>query len=296
MDTIHLPATASVDQVASALKEHGYVIVDNLVSNGVMDQIRDELAPYIEASAFGPDNFLGLGTKRTGQLILRSPTTRDLIMNPLVLGAVADLLKQATAFQLHLTQVISVHPGSSAQPLHRDEGAWDFFPFPADYHPMCNTLWAFSDYTAEMGATRVVPGSHLNDRNDYSLDDTIASEMSRGSVLLYTGKTVHGAGANVSDKVRQALNLTYSCAWLRQEENQYLSTPLEVAKTLPEDLLRLMGYQPACFSMGYVGEYIDPIAVVRPEWARSMTITDIANKIEESDLAAKVLEKASSSV
>ncbi len=30
--------------------------------------------------------------------------------------------------------------------------------------------------------------------------------------------------------------------WLRQEENQYLSVPADVARGLPEDLLRLMGY------------------------------------------------------
>ena len=34
----------------------------------------------------------------------------------------------------------------------------------------------------------------------------------------------------------------YSLSWLRQEENQYLSCPPDVAAELPDDLRSLMGY------------------------------------------------------
>lgn len=290
MTVVRLPSTASPQEVTAALRVNGYVIVDNLAPDGLMDRINAEMAPYVGDTSYCPDGFLGHKTKRTGRLIARSPAARELIMNKMVLGAAELFLEKSTTFQLHLTQIISVFPGSEIQPLHRDEGAWDFFPFPIDFDPMCNVLWAMSEYTEDMGATRVVPFSHLDDRADYTNDDSISAEMSRGSALFYTGKVVHGAGANVSDRLRQAINITYSRGWLRQEENQYLSTPLEIAKILPEDLLRVMGYQPACFSMGYVGEYEDPISVVRPEFAKSMTITDIQSKEAESEAAAAVLK------
>jgi ectoine hydroxylase-related dioxygenase (phytanoyl-CoA dioxygenase family) len=35
---------------------------------------------------------------------------------------------------------------------------------------------------------------------------------------------------------------SYSLGWLRQAEPQYLAVPLEVARTLPERLQRLLGY------------------------------------------------------
>ncbi|NBT26159.1 MAG: hypothetical protein EBT09_06325 [Actinobacteria bacterium] len=47
--------------------------------------------------------------------------------------------------------------------------------------------------------------------------------MPKGSVVLYTGRTIHGGGANRSEHVRRALNVDYVLGWLRQEENQYLS-------------------------------------------------------------------------
>jgi ectoine hydroxylase-related dioxygenase (phytanoyl-CoA dioxygenase family) len=52
-----------------------------------------------------------------------------------------------------------------------------------------------------------------------------------------------GSAKNKSDRVRQAINITYAVGWVRQEENQFLSTPIEVAKALPDDLLRLVEYQ-----------------------------------------------------
>jgi ectoine hydroxylase-related dioxygenase (phytanoyl-CoA dioxygenase family) len=62
--------------------------------------------------------------------------------------------------------------------------------------------------------------------------------------------------------VRQGINLTYSVGWVRQEENQYLSTPIEVARTLDDDLLRLIGYQVGGLAMGYVRDFEDPMVMI----------------------------------
>src|SRR5439155_719737 len=90
-------------------------------------------------------------------------------------------------------------------------------------------------------------------------------EMARGSVLFYSGSVYHGGGANRSEETRVGINITYNVSWLRQEENQYLAVPLEIARTLPVDLLRLMGYQRGAYALGYVDDLRDPIEVVRPD-------------------------------
>ncbi|WP_197382175.1 phytanoyl-CoA dioxygenase family protein, partial [Mycolicibacterium mengxianglii] len=242
----HLPNTATMEEISSALREDGFVIVDNLVPPELMDQIAEELTDYIDTTPAGRDDFVGRLTRRTGGLIARSPASRELVMHPLVLAVVGEMLKKATAYQLHLTQIISVYPGETAQPLHRDELAWDFFPFPEDYDVQCNTIWAMTDFTKENGATRVVPGSHkVYDKQgkDYTEADEARAVMAKGSVFFYTGKVYHSAAPNVSDMVRQGINITYAVGWVRQEENQYLSCPIEIAKTLDDDLLKVMGYQ-----------------------------------------------------
>ncbi len=259
-----LPNTATVEEVSASLKEHGYVIIDELVSPEVMDKVGAEMKPYIDDTPYGEDNFLGHHTQRTGAMIARSETSRELITHPLILGVAGNHLSKASTFQLHLTQVITVHPGAPKQVLHQDQLAWDFFEFPDDYEVQCNTLWALTDYTEENGATRIVPNSQFaGGGQKYPPEAGIAAEMKKGSVIIYTGKIYHGAGENKTDSIRQALNLTYAVGWVRQEENQYLATPPDIAKTLPDDLLKLMGYQCGCFAMGYVRDFEDPLEYLK---------------------------------
>jgi ectoine hydroxylase-related dioxygenase (phytanoyl-CoA dioxygenase family) len=265
----HLSPSAGGARVAEILERDGCAVVDGLVAASAMQALRAELAPWLEATAAGPDDFSGRRTRRTGGLVARSARARELVMHPLVLDAVGRVLAKSTGFQLHLTQVIAIGPGESAQPIHRDQWAFDFFPFPKGYEVQCNTLWAMTDFSEENGATRVVPGSHrYDDRLALQASDTLPAEMQAGSVLFYTGALYHGGGANRSRETRYGLNLTYARAWLRQEENQYLSVPAEVARGLPDDLLRLIGYARGAYALGYVDDLRDPIAVLREGSAR----------------------------
>jgi hypothetical protein len=266
MSIKHLPASATGDDVAAVLDQDGVVVVDCLVAHEIIDQAEEELRPYLIATPYGPDDFSGHHTRRTGGLVARSPKCRELIMHPLVLGAVKKALGHATSFQLHLTQVIAIGPGEPAQTIHRDQWAYDFFSFPKGFEVQCNTIWAMTDFTAQNGATRVIPGSNrYDDKLRLTEADTEPAEMAKGSVLFYTGSLYHGAGANRSESIRSGINITYNLSWLRQEENQYLSVPLEIARTLPVDLLRLMGYTRGAYALGYVDDLRDPIEVVRPD-------------------------------
>jgi ectoine hydroxylase-related dioxygenase (phytanoyl-CoA dioxygenase family) len=99
--------------------------------------------------------------------------------------------------------------------------------------------------------------------------------MPAGSVLFYTGSLYHGAGANQSDHVRSGLNITYAVSWLRQEENQYLSCPAEIARELPDDLLRLMGYARGAYALGYVDDLRDPLEALRGGTAMGVGLGDL---------------------
>jgi hypothetical protein len=269
--------------LAEALAADGCAVIERLVPEATMEAVAAELAPWMDATPDGPDDFSGFSTRRTGALLARSETARDLVMHPTIRGTVGEVLSHATSYQLHLTQLIAIGPGETAQPIHRDQWAFDFFPFPNGYEVQCNTLWAMTDFTEENGATRVIPGSnHLEDKQRFTGADTIPAEMPKGSVLIYTGALYHGGGANRSDAVRCGVNITYNVSWLRQEENQYLSVPVEVAKTFDEDLQRLMGYARGAYALGYIDDLRDPIEVLRPDSGR-IGFGDVS--VEELDRA-----------
>jgi ectoine hydroxylase-related dioxygenase (phytanoyl-CoA dioxygenase family) len=264
MTVQHLPPTATPEDVAAVLARDAVAVVDDLVPRDLMARAREELAPWLERTPFGTDGFSGRRTKRTGGLVARSAACRELAMNPLVLGAVKAVLADSTAFHLHLSQIIAIGPGEPAQAVHRDQWAFDFFPFPQGYEVQCNTIWAMTDFSEENGATRVIPGSHRHaDRLEYKESDTEPAEMEQGSVVFYTGALYHGGGGNRSSATRIGVNLTYARSWLRQEENQYLSVPHDVARELPDDILRLIGYARGAYALGYVDDLRDPLDALR---------------------------------
>lgn len=254
----------SIEAVVEAVTTVGCAVIERLVDGPTVDQLLDEMMPWVEATPHGADDFSGRNTRRIGALLARSRASIDFVANPTVLGVVDGILgPNATNYQLHLTQMICIGPGSPAQSLHRDQWCFDFFEFPPELDVEVSTIWALDDFTEANGATRIVPNSLLDPREAAALTGRdLPAEMPRGSVVLYTGRTIHGGGANTTDRVRRALNVDYTLGWLRQEENQYLSCPPEVARHLPPHVQRLAGYALGAFALGYVDDVRDPAVLL----------------------------------
>lgn len=273
-------AETDASEVIAALGEFGCAVIERLVPPSMIEKARTELSPWLDATSPGEDEFSGAHTRRTGGLIARSETCRDFVMHAKVREVVSGVLSHATSWHLHLTQVIAIGPGESSQMIHRDQWAFDFFPFPSGYEVQCNTIWAMTDFTEANGATRLIPGSNkLEDRLEFKPEQTVPAEMPAGSVLLYTGSLYHGGGANRSDQVRYGLNITYALSWLRQEENQYLAVPQDQARTLPDDLLRVMGYQRGAYALGYVDDLRDPLEALKGTGHRTEGLGDLDSTI-----------------
>ena len=272
----HFSPDADPAAIRARLDTDGCAVIDDLAPVELLDALAEEVAPFVAASATGRDTYDGRHTRRTGALIARCPSARRLVADPLVLDVVGRFLDRASTFQIHLTQLITLGPGETAQKPHRDQMAFDNFGFPVDYHVQCNTMWALTDFTVDNGATHLFPGSsRLDDHSGLALAEARA-EMRRGSVLLYDGKVLHGGGANRTTEARQGVNITYAVGWVRQEENQYLACPPEIARDLDDDLLRLMGYRQGAFALGYVGDQTDPLAALRGRADKVATVGEYA--------------------
>ena len=225
--------------------------------------IESELAPYWKDVPYGNSDFIGYRTQRATRLIALSEGCGALALNPLILGIMDRLLlPMCKRYHLHVTNGVRVGAGESAQMLHRDDELFRGY-IPHDGNQiLVNMIWALSDFTVENGATRVVIGSHKS-REDRVPDenDFVQAEMSRGSVAIYFGTTFHGAGENTTEYPRTGVILGYSLGWLRQEENQYLAVPPDVAKNLSAPLQELIGYAVHPPFLGWVDQR-DPRSVL----------------------------------
>ncbi len=268
-------AGTPAEEVCAIVARDGAMILEDVLSSEEVARSVAELRPYIDATKNGVDDFTGRHTKRTGALVARSTVSRAMIVHDAILPAAREFLAPwCDTIQLHLSQVITIEPGQKEQAIHRDRWAWGTYLDRA-LQPQFNTIWALTDFTRENGATQVCPGSVSWDDARRPAEDEIGyAEMRAGSVLVYSGSVFHGGGANRSEGDRIGVNMTYTLGWLRQEENQYLACPPEVARELDPELAALIGYARGSYALGYYTPPLPPgegPELVGPEWATGQT-------------------------
>ncbi len=235
--------------VAAAVERDGYALVEGLLDEAAVAGARADLRRVLDRTPLGRNEFEGHRTRRIYALFAKTRVMDGPATHPLVLGTLDRLL--GPHYQFSAPVGIDIGPGEVAQPLHRDE---QVHPVPAP-HPtlVVNTMWALDDFTAENGATLVLPGSHRwGDELPDPLPTPVPATMPAGSVLFYPGNLVHGGGANATDRPRLGVILEYVVAWLRPQENHCLAVPREVAAALPERLQELLGYNIFPPFVGYV--------------------------------------------
>lgn len=240
------------DVVVAALAEAGGVIVEGLLDARTVATLNAELDEQVEAAPTERD-FLNPGLawffgKRTRHVTAVASKAKsfatDVLCHPLLLGICDAVLGPSCArYQLNLAHVLDRGPGAEAQFLHRDELVWVHMPRP---HPELQvaSVIALVDFTEANGATRLIPGSHRwPPERTPDVSETVAAEMPAGSAVIYLGSAIHGGGANTTEDVwRRGMHLSYVLGWLRTEENHYLATPPDIARTLPRRARELLGY------------------------------------------------------
>ena len=262
MNIVHTPMLQVLDtkhnsltEILAALAQGGGVIVHNMLSTQVVANLLSELAPQSETSQVGPksdnenvNHFWGQQTKRFTRLAQRSQTFADeVLVHPILTGVADELLKPYCAsYWMNTGQMMIVMPGGAPQYMHRDSDDWPAMCSPSAPPCQISCMFALSDFTAENGATRVAPGSHLwSDYSRQATDDEITQAvMPAGSGMIYLGKTLHSAGANKTEsEARFGMHLSYVLGWLTPEEAGCLGVTEDRAKTFTKQQQQLLGYR-----------------------------------------------------
>ncbi|MGI4860735.1 MAG: phytanoyl-CoA dioxygenase family protein [Janthinobacterium lividum] len=249
-----VPAGTPANEVKRIIDADGGVIIKGLFANHV-DRMNAELDPVVAGWHEGVkgnewmEEFAGRKTKRVTQLVARSKTFREKMIDDATMLSYIDtmMLETSDSYWMNAAQVIELQPGEKAQMLHRDLENYPLFRKYGAAAPevMCNCLVALSDYTEEMGATRVIPGSHTwADFEDYGDPaQTIPAVMEKGDALVFSGKLLHGGGHNASTKPRRALALAFCPGWLVPEEAYPFVVPLDIVRTMSPRAQQLMGFR-----------------------------------------------------
>ncbi|MFD2467131.1 phytanoyl-CoA dioxygenase family protein [Amycolatopsis silviterrae] len=237
----------------AAFREEGAVVLSGAYSGEECDtyvtQVQKYLAENPEEAEYAAKSLLAQFQGDTSvtlhQLIGAIPSATDMVLHRDIVSAARRLLKPLSdTILLIIAEYMGRKPGAPRQELHRDTFSWRHAPYgenPIALSVMC----AMSDFTAENGATWVVPGAHSGSPIDPPPDWSEAAqvEMAKGDALLFRQDLFHAGGANTTESdERHILSFGFQVGWLRPVENSLLSVPPETIAELPPELQELLGY------------------------------------------------------
>jgi ectoine hydroxylase-related dioxygenase (phytanoyl-CoA dioxygenase family) len=246
-----------------ALATEGFVVLEQVLGAGDIAAIRAALAPHLQRLPRGRNRFEGLRSQRVYALCAKDRVFADLVSHPRVL----DLLDALLEPNYLLSAALAIHlgPGEDAQPFHYDDG---FYRIPRPRRAVSvSAIWAIDDFTADNGATEVIPGSHRwGDERPGPADRRVRKiVMPAGSVVVFQGTLWHRGGANATDRTRLAITPQYCQPWARQQENMTLAVPLEMAARYPQRVQALLGFSIHPPFMGHV-DGLHPARLIDPDY------------------------------
>jgi ectoine hydroxylase-related dioxygenase (phytanoyl-CoA dioxygenase family) len=250
------------------IRHDGYTIIEDVLPAASRACIRQELAPWLTGERPGRNDFEGFRTERVYALLAKAPAVAAIVEHPQVLEVVDAFLPKH--YLLSALLAINIHPGETPQPWHIDDAA-GAFGHPAFARPRAplgiSTIWAFDDFTADNGATELIPGSHRWTDQQHPVDSAaIKAIMPAGAVLIFAGNLIHRGGANRSAGARLAITPQYCMPWLRQLENMPLAVPPEHARQYSQRVQAMLGYD--VIEPGFMG-YVDgrhPRLLIDPDY------------------------------
>ncbi|MEM7275061.1 MAG: phytanoyl-CoA dioxygenase family protein [Actinomycetota bacterium] len=244
---------ALIDDHLARIDADGFTIIQDAIEPELTAALRDTVRRCFDALGVEPkgNRAEGFATRRLYNLVPRDPVFRELPVHRNVLPLVESLLEPECL--LSGTTAMDIGPGERLQGLHADDG---LFRIGRPHRPMmATTIWALTEFTAENGATRVVPGSHREPGHPDPDDDgaAVAAEMPAGSVLVMDSQLWHCGGPNVTpDQWRLGLNVQYVRGFFRTQQNHYLSIPPDQLPDFSPRLRQLLGFDLYRGIMGHV--------------------------------------------
>ena len=252
-----------------SFQRDGYTLLERAIDRSFCAELSAALAPFETGRPMGRNAFEGLRSHRVYSLAGKGEPFRRLAEQPDVLAVIDRVLMPS--YLLSTEQSIRLHPGEQAQSWHTDDA---FYHTPRPHsHPLAVTvIWAIEDFTADNGATELIPGSHrwADDHPDDRRAPAISAVMPAGSALLFDAALWHRGGHNRTTGTRLAISPQYCQPYLRPQESQLLIVPPDAARACSERMRTLLGYSIHPPFIGQV-DGMHPLRLVDPSYREHKT-------------------------
>ncbi|HSW04944.1 phytanoyl-CoA dioxygenase family protein [Aquabacterium sp.] len=264
---LKLPApTRDVEQGQRDLAEYGLCVHEGFVEGEQLKALRERLVEQAEleceygvgllsSQSRGAGTWYGRpepgampGWQGIPALYNKGRVFIDYLKHPLFAAYNQQLFRGASWHLSAMTGLI-VRRGAEPMVVHVDQ---QFMPW-TEVPTYLNCMLCLTEFEEVMGATRVVPKSHLGGypKQAYSAErgahnpepiGTVAVEAPAGSVIFFESRTWHQSGISTSDKTRLSLTTLWQQHWVKPMDNIALNLQREVHAGLSADELKLLGF------------------------------------------------------
>jgi ectoine hydroxylase-related dioxygenase (phytanoyl-CoA dioxygenase family) len=219
------------------LAHKGYTLVYGAVPQAMLEELREALGRVYRDETVVPRQRAEAGCLRAYNLVRRAAIFREALQKREVIAIVDQMLGKDCI--LHSFEARTALPGGGQQSLHRD------MPFVEKMALSVNVVWMLDDFTAENGATRVVPGSHARPEGperDSVYPDEVLATAPAGTLLLFNTMAWHGGGPNRTERIRRGIHAHYCRSWVKPQRDHPRSMDAASLADATPLLIRLLGF------------------------------------------------------
>ena len=191
---------------ARQLRDSGFVVLPGPTIQGGCKRLSDAYDRAV-ANADPADVHIGRtkSSTRIDDFVNRGPEFDGIYIHPPVLAACCQIIGRP--FKLSGMRGRTLNPGAPAERLHVD------VKHRGDGWPLVGYILMIDAFDAENGATRFVPGSHLQPREPGEVmdnpqdahEDQVVACGPAGSIIIFNASVWHSHGANRSAGPRRSI-------------------------------------------------------------------------------------------
>lgn len=232
---------SGLDEFVYALETRGYHVLSDFLQEGQCMALRTRLELAIRE--YKPR----AGSMRSEQDAYH---LHDLLCSDIAFGRLLEdpRLQQLMAPVLGDHWIMYAFTSSSLPPGDTNYGHRihvDSPRFVERYPFNIGMIWALDDFTAENGATEVLPGSHhVSDAPDagYFERNRQLAVCPRGSLIVFNARLFHRSGINRSNQWRHSLTMNVCRSYMKQRMDWVRFVPEGIANGLNSQARRLIGF------------------------------------------------------
>jgi len=234
--------------VLESISTHGYAVVEDVLSTSFIELTRNAMYRTQEQIVrdVGEDRLDRAGEVGVLRLMMKyDPHFLKFLEIREVLEIIDSTVSNTSIMHLQNGFILPSLTTELTPKLFQTSFHQDFPRVLNGYLASINIMFAIDEFSAETGATHVVPQTHQRSAapdEQYLSKNAIAVSCPAGSMVVFDSTLWHAAGVNISGKDRLAINHQFTRSFIKQQIDYVRALGDSIVLAQPPRTQQLLGW------------------------------------------------------